>query len=315
MEQLHLQINHAVLSDGGEDCFALRSDEQGAFWCVADGCGGLGSRRYESLGNHTGAFVASRLAVRIFSAWVQEQSGCPSSAEETALAGNKLCAMLEDRFQRFARQNCQQEKSRITGSMQRTLPTTLCAAALSGDGACFWWAGDSRGYVLDTDGLHQYTKDDVRGTGDAFETLYRDMPLSNLLSADKTAVLHSRYIHLNKPCLIITATDGVYSCLPTPMEMEMLLLDTLRSARSMAEWQKRLQKQIALNAQDDATLVAAAHGFECFEQLKEQLLPRREKLQTGMITPVRRKKGNVDFARQKWLMYRETYDRTEENHA
>ena len=313
VEQLYLQINHAVSSDGGEDCCALRSYEKGVFWCVADGCGGLGSRRYVSLGNHTGAYAASRLAARMFAAWTQD-NGFPSSAEEAQLAAYNLCDALTENLARFARQNCQQEKSRIAGTMQRTLPTTFCAAACFEDRACFWWAGDSRGYVMDAQGLHQYTRDDVRARTDAFDALYLDLPLSNLLSADHAAVMHSRWIQVCQPCVILTATDGVYACLPTPMEMEMLLLDTLRNARSMADWNRRLQRQIAANAQDDATL-AAVCLCESFEQLKAVLLSRREQLQSSMITPVRRKKGNVDFARQKWLLYREGYDRTEEDHA
>ena len=49
--------------------------------------------------------------------------------------------------------------------------------------------------------------------------------------------------------------------LAADMEMEMLFWDTLRNACSMSDWQKRLYKQIAFNAQDDAALVAVCYGF------------------------------------------------------
>ena len=66
-----LQINHAALPDAGEDSFALRSDEQGAFLCVTDGCGGLGSRRYAALENRTGAYVAAHLVTNAVQSWAQ----------------------------------------------------------------------------------------------------------------------------------------------------------------------------------------------------------------------------------------------------
>lgn len=314
MLQEVLRINHAVLSGAGEDSFALRSDEQGAFLCVTDGCGGLGSKRYAALGNRTGAYIAARLAARVFVQWAEERRPMPSDREEEQALCRELERELFDRLKGFADANCAQEKSRITGTMQRRLPTTLCAAAVMERKLCLWWAGDSRGYVMDEKGLRQYTRDHVRGETDPFETLYRDAPLSNLLSADKLGRIQCRRVKLDQPCIVLIATDGVYSSLPTPMEAEMLLLDTLRLAQSYADWEKKLQKQIARNAQDDATLLMLIHGFESFEQMKAHILPRREGLQKQFITPVRRRKGNWTYARQKWLRYKPGYDQTEASH-
>lgn len=309
-----LRISHAVLPDADEDSFALRSDEQSAFLCVTDGCGGLGSKRYAALENHTGAYIASRLAARAFAQWAEERRPMPQSDEE----GQMLCRELEgDLFHRlkgFADAHCGEEKSRIVGSMQRRLPTTLCAVTVQGNELCFWWAGDSRGYVLDADGLHQYTRDHVRVEANAFETLYCDAPLSNLLCADKTGRIQFRRARMNTPSVILSVTDGVYSSLPTPMEVEMLLLDTLRPAKNFLDWEKRLHKQIAKLAQDDATLLMIPHGFADFDHLKAQLLPRREELQKQFITPVRRRRGNIAYAREKWRVYRKGYDRTEASH-
>ena len=309
-----LRINHAVLPENGEDSFALRSDEQGAFLCVTDGCGGLGSKRYEQLENRTGAYIAARLVARAFADWAQERQPVPEDGESGAI----LCAELSDAIfhvlKGFAEVRCAEEKSRIVGSMQRRLPATLCAVTARENRLCYWWAGDSRGYVLDENGLHQYTKDHVRGTADAFETLYRDAPLSHLLCADQRGCIQLRTLVLEKPSVAMVATDGVYSSLPTPMEVEMLLLDTLKPARNMGDWERRLLKRIALNAQDDATLLLTPIGFETFEQLKAALLPRREHLQRQFITPVRRHRGDIHYAREKWLQYKPGYDCTEDNH-
>lgn len=309
-----LRITHAVLPDAGEDSFALRSDEQGAFLCVTDGCGGLGSKRYPVLENRTGAYIAARLAARTFADWAQERWPAPSDKE----SGELLCAELSDALfhvlKGFAQVHCAEEKSRIVGSMQRRLPTTLCALTVRENRLCCWWAGDSRGYVLDANGLHQLTRDHVRGTSDAFETLYRDAPLSNLLSADQKGLIQLRTAKLSRPSVAIAATDGVYSCLATPMEVEMLLLDTLKAAKSMEDWERRLWKRIAANAQDDAALLLTPVGFDGFEQMKAALLPRRDIVQKQFITPVRRHKRDIDYARQKWLQYKESYDCTEDVH-
>lgn len=314
MLQEILRVNHAVLPDEGEDSFALRSDEQGAFLCVTDGCGGLGSKRYAALKNRTGAYIAARLSARSFAQWAEERRPLPQTEEEAQLLCREAERAVFDCLRGFADVHCAEEKTRIVGSMQRRLPTTLCAACVQGHDAHFWWAGDSRGYVMDADGLRQYTRDHVRGDSDAFEILYRDAPLSNLLCADKVGRIQHRHARLQNPALALTATDGVYSSLPTPMELEMLVLDTLRLARNMADWEKRLHRQIAGNAQDDATMLVLPIGYDSFEQLKADLLPRRETLQKQFITPVRRRRGDYAYARSKWQLYRPGYDRTEAGH-
>ena len=307
-----LRTHYAVLPEGGEDSFALRSDEQGAFLCVTDGCGGLGSKRYAALENRTGAYLASRLAAKAWLEWAEEREPLPATEEEAQLLCREVERAIFERLKGFADVQCQEEKSRIVGSMQRRLPTTLCAAFVREHEVGFWWAGDSRGYVMDADGLRQYTRDHVRGESDAFETLYRDAPLSNLLSADKLGRLQYRHVCVQKPSLVLCATDGVYSSLPTPMEVEMLMLDTLCLAKTLSDWEKRLQKQIAKNAQDDATLLVLPVGYADFEQLKADLLSRRAALQKQFITPVRRHKGDITYAREKWLKYQPGYDCTEE---
>lgn len=310
-----LRMTHAVLPGEGEDSFALRSDEHGAFLCVADGCGGMGSKRYASLDDRTGAFLASRLAVRTFAEWC----GTHWNISENTKVPQEVCSELEQKLflslKTYAEEHSAKEASRISGTMQRCLPTTFCALTVQESRLTFWWAGDSRGYVMDEDGLHQYTRDHLRGDPDAFDSLYRDAPLSNLLSADQPGKIQLRSAAIGKPYAAIVATDGVYSCLPTPMEMEMLLLDTLKRAASLADWERKMQFQIAKNAQDDATLLMLINGFESFDHMKNLFLTRREALQKQFITPIRRRRGELHYAREKWLQYKPGYDRTEDEHA
>ncbi len=314
MSQRLLCAQYAVLPGSGEDSFCMRSAGQGALLCVADGCGGLGSRRYDTLGDHTGAFAGARLATHALSAWVGDQPPMPASKEE----GTQLCLELEGEleslFRSFAQKHCL-ASSRIVGSMQRSLPTTLCAAIAGGSSfasdLCFLWAGDSRGYVLDADGLHQCTRDHLRGDPDPFESLYRDRPLSALVSADAPVALSLRRLRVPNPCVLIVATDGAFGCLPTPMEFEMLLLNTLRASADWDGWERRLLNQLKKTVHDDATVLLAPLGFDCIESVRELLAPRRALLQKRFITPVRRKRRDVAFARGKWQEYRAAYDWTE----
>lgn len=316
MSETLLSVSHAVLPGNGEDSFALGQDERGAYLCAADGCGGLGSRRYPGLEARTGAYIASRLVTRAFLGWTQERGPMPSAPEEGARLCAELGMDLHSMLTGFASRHCQEEASRIVGSMQRRLPTTLCAAVTETGAAgwretCFIWAGDSRGYVLDENGLHQCTQDHLRGESDAFESLYRDLPLGNLLCADQPSKLSMRRLRAPLPCVVLVATDGAYASLSTPMEFEMLLLNTLLSARSWEGVEKKLANQMKKLAQDDATLLLQPCGIDDMEAFKKLLAPRRAFLQKQFITPVRRHKRDVAYAREKWLAYRETYDWTE----
>lgn len=320
MQERLFSVDYAILPTQGEDSFTLFSDRLGALLCVADGCGGLGSKRYETLGNHTGAFVASRLVTRAFSNWASERHPMPLTWQEGNLLKKELESDLDGILVGFDGKHCPvKEGNRIVGSMQRRLPTTLCAAITERGAAawrdiCFLWAGDSRGYVLDQNGLHQCTQDHLRGSPDAFESLYLDVPLGRFLSADQPSCLGVRRLRAPLPCVILVATDGAFGCLRTPMEFEMLLLNTLHSAVSWESWQRKLLNQLKKLAHDDATLLWQPCGFEDFDAIKQQMEPRREILQKRFVTPVRRKHRNVDFAREKWLEYRTDYDWTEGGH-
>ena len=60
-----------------------------------------------------------------------------------------------------------------------------------------------------------------------------------------------------------------------------------------------------------AAVLLAPLGFETIEDAREALAPRRALLQKRFITPVRRKRRDMAFARGKWQEYRTAYDWTE----
>jgi len=305
-------------ADGqGEDGVFAATHAGGGFLCVADGCGGSGARRYAKLDGRTEACCASRIAVECAEAWAREGGNAapPSTAGEARVRADRLAAALRDRLTAFhARYRNDPAGGKILANgFIRTLPTTLCLAQLDARDArrlscVFYWAGDSRGYLLCADGLRQCTADHTAGRPDAMENLYRDARLSNVVNADGPFRIDTFGLTVSKPCVALTVTDGAYAYLPTPMEFELLLLKTLEASPSLHGWRTRLSHAFAKTAGDDASLALACFGAESFEALKACLAPRRAAFQARYVTPVRRRGQNVAFARALWAEYRQGYE-------
>ena len=84
----------------------------------------------------------------------------------------------------------------LKGNLMKEFPSTLSLVLIAPwkSNALvteFIWAGDSRGYILDSSGLHQVTVDDIANT-DALENLSEDAPMKNVISASHPYVLNRR---------------------------------------------------------------------------------------------------------------------------
>ena len=311
-----VQVELAVVPGLGEDSFTFRRHESGGLLCVADGCGGLGAKRYVNLDGYTGAYLAARIVTECVEEW--EANGSiffPQSEAE----GRALCESLAQRLGKILRNFDAEYAStgmvRIVGRMQCALPTTLCAALfqtapMNRTDCFFFWAGDSRGYILNRDGLHQVTEDHTTASDDALESLYSDAPLRNMVNAENPFIFSARRVRVETPCVVITATDGAFMYLPTPMEFEWVLLDTLRTSANLEAWQRKIGNVLKKVTSDDCTLLMAFAGYESFEEIKADMEKRGRELQSKYITPVRLRRQRLEFARKKWHVYREAYDWT-----
>ena len=311
MQMETLIIHQAVVSGQGEDSFAVSKIGNRLLLCAADGCGGLGSKRYAC--GSTGARIASRTAAETIQGW-ERITDIPPDGDAARFWLDELQFLLDNAFRQKAEEHCKEDSpSRIVGSMQRTLPTTVCAFSADNTSGCgaFFWAGDSRGYTLDAEGLHQYTRDDARGNPDAYEGLLLDRPLTNFVSADRGSHLSGCGLSLPEKGLLLCATDGVYHLASSPMELEMLLLDTLLHARSMAGWQKQLEKRLCPHLQDDTTLLCQPRGFSSFREMQQYFRPRCRLLKDEYIKPIQRRNHGQETVRSLWQRYRIGYDRTE----
>lgn len=319
---LSLYVHSAPYAEGqapGSECederVILVPDEERVLIGVMDGCGGTGARRYSEADNWTGARIASHVAGRSLFRWFaglsQERfhnSTAPELAEEleTQLrtAIHDANALLEqDVAPRF-----------ISSRLSKALPTTLAAVAaekLPGGYVrlCSFWAGNSRNYVFLPAGLRQLSADDIVGNYDPFEDLAKDGILSNSVNASAPFEVHFSEMLVKSPCLILSASDGVFSYFDSPIRLEWLLLDTLRRTETPAEWERLLRKEIGAVSADDHTLQLAALGFESFSELKNAFLPRLEDLERDYILQLQQavEKEDQEQLLLLWNKYQETF--------
>ena len=304
-----LPVFREFKQDHGEDSFCYSVSDTSSLIAVMDGCGGLGSRRYERHGGKTGAFIASRLVSETLLRWYEQYHPAASNEKNSS----HLCVELQ-KCMNQAKEVLQAEaRSLMLGSMVRTLPTTLCGVLIEPRDsntilARFFGAGDSRGFVLTADCFCQITQDDLIGSPDAMENLFMDAPMSMTVNADQPVRLHDCLIKMQMPVMFITATDGVFSYFRSPMDFEFFLLDTLQCSSSLMEWQKNMDQVLKNVAADDYSMLIAPCGYTSFKQLHSSVRRRREWLNKEYIKPMNAyQPRNREQIAQLWNQYKAYY--------
>lgn len=274
----------------GEDSYFFASADDRFIVAAFDGCGGSGAKRYENYSQKTGAYVASRAVCGGVEEWFNDGAD-----------NEKMVSFVCDSLavcKRFA-----DKTGAIRGSLSKAFPTTVAAAvgkiqkntlSLS----CFW-AGDSRCYLLDSHGLHQLTDDDL-DVKDAMENLTADGVLTNVVNASTHFEIHSKVISVTEPCIIISATDGCFGYLSSPMAFEHMLTDTLVRAGNPSEWKEMLFSNMSDVAGDDFTLCTAIVGYKDFAEVKQDFAKRNEYVAQNFLN------GNYDPA-DLWEIYKKDY--------
>jgi len=106
-------------------CYSFERDDL-HYAAAFDGCGGLGSKRYELLGNKTGAFIASQTCATAF----HQLAGIHKGSIDDAFIA-QLKAVFLDTLKKLEQQYGQQNA--LVGSMVRTLPCTGSMAIVTQD--------------------------------------------------------------------------------------------------------------------------------------------------------------------------------------
>lgn len=309
-----LQICREVKKDAGEDNYCYSFGTTAGFLAVFDGCGGLGAQRHAYYSNKTEAYMSSRFISGAFFDNFKHLfpyvCKCDCAAEKFARTSALYCAQVLSTF----RAPVSSTMPEIKGSMVRTLPTTAAAVLIQQNAAGSYvlnpiWAGDSRSYVLLPEGLAQLTFDDTT-VPDPMENLYEDGILKNVICEGKTPRLHLSEITVSAPFLVLSATDGCFSYLSTPMEFEGALLETLLISHSIAEWEAMLTERLTDVAGDDVTLCMVGYGFSSFKQLQSVFVERLAELQRLYLRPLCGLPNTErDQRRDMWQSYRRQYMR------
>ncbi|MBR4626304.1 MAG: hypothetical protein IKO47_01115 [Ruminococcus sp.] len=296
------------IADAGEDAYSYSFRNAGdGYIAVFDGCGGMGAKKYAAAGGRTGAYISSRTVAFMTDRFYEDNSFMKHSdpAEEFRRYMNESMARTKNRVN-------DSSGVMIKGNMFRELPTTASIAALEATPnntvMCnFLWAGDSRGYLLDSSGLCQITTDEVITDEDAFTSLRSDAKLRNVIYAGEGFTISSKTVQLSVPTAVIVATDGAFGYLLTPMHFEHLLLSALFNAGSPEEWGEGIVRTLSGVSGDDFALIAALTGFEDFDSIKDYFAPRYNELCRDYIDPSAG--ADDDTLLALWNKYKDNYYR------
>lgn len=255
----------------GEDSEpVLFSNESTAITGVFDGMGGSGATLCNSdYGEgHSKAYVASRIIREAIDKHIHTQDLSKITSEVL----KEICdTCLKSEMQKYP-----SEKSMLRSKIVREYPTTLTLIVSNeitdSINIDSYWAGDSRNFLWTKEGFYQISQDDLINGNDPLENLSNDSALSNCVCANIDFIINHKNIKIGKqPYVILSATDGCFGYLRTPMHFEQLLASTLQSSSNQEEWEKVMKDQIQETSGDDYSISLIARGFEDFNGLKMAL--------------------------------------------
>ncbi|MCM1221299.1 MAG: hypothetical protein NC548_43150 [Lachnospiraceae bacterium] len=262
-------IDAEKIENKGEDSLTFKFDENGnGYMSVFDGCGGAGSEKHSALNSEKSAYIASR-SCALFMDFYNSHQGL-----------SDVGRFNKDMYSYLLNLNKEYPMDFSDSTLVDVLPTTISGACIKSTGnelaVNFIWAGDSRGYIIDENGLSQVTEDDVNSK-DAYYNLFDDSIMSNRIHGNinkKIFELHTAGIKLKDRCIIICATDGCYDYFNSPMVFEFLLVTMLSTSNSFSEAEEKLLDVLHDKSGDDCSLTAVFYGFEDYMEIKDFLQKR-----------------------------------------
>ncbi len=270
----------------GEDALPTLevADDGTVLLVVYDGLGGAGSTLYDvGQASFSGAYLASRCAKAVTEAFYRLWD---AQTEESFAEGLEVA--LKYALDAY-RQELNAPISRLKSKLLKTLPTTIAGILIEPKQETIqtttFWAGDSRGYFLQLEGLKQISTDDLHGSPDAFENLRLDATLTNCVHAEGNFHINTLFHSIDEPIICLVATDGCFGYVQTPMHFEYILLQTLMESHyDMEDWAEKLKDRLLALTGDDMSLALWAWGFDSLEAIKSYFIPRLEILTTEFIT-------------------------------
>lgn len=156
------------------------------------------------------------------------------------------------------------------------LPTTFVEVSLSyldtdKPSADIFWAGDSRAYIFNEEGLKKLTIDDEDETG-AINNLF-------CIHKDLKTKLHYYKKDFKKKCIIFVCSDGLFDNF-SDLDFEYILSALMQESNSIQEYHDKLVAFYNANKGDDCTMAFNAIGFKDFNEMKEHFKSRALEVDT-----------------------------------
>lgn len=218
-----------------------------------------------SYNNYTSAYYASRIIGLNMKRYFQIKS-----TDDMPTLSNKLIVKLREVAKALGIEMTQKHG-------QILFPTTLLAYHLNDtypDLLDVYYAGDSRGYMINKTGLVQLTKDDEDASG----------ALSNLLYAiptdDHKLMIHHNQYELKQPCILMGISDGGFD----PFEpyghhgLAYALYEVLLHVSDEDAFNESFKTYFDHILQDDTSIGMISIGLDSFESFKSFVLDKLKSL-------------------------------------
>lgn len=283
---------------------------------VFDGMGGSGAAMCKSnYGDHTKAYVASRIVKDAVESYINSQT------ETSVIDANGIKQIIKSRLEQEKR-NFPAKASGLRSRLVRDYPTTLALITSQiideYSSITSYWAGDSRNYLWNENGFFQISKDDLDIESDPLENLRNDSALSNCVCADRDFSINHKEIKVQGKYILISATDGCFGYLLTPMHFQNILLTGLQLSSNIEDWCEYIKEEFTKATGDDVSISLCAIGYGCFEELKETFkeskiveLENLHKIQieiNRLTAELEQNKAALENSIQKgWNGYKESY--------
>ncbi len=282
------ELTNAVFSvcgeaanNGGTDSISYNITPKGGMICTAGGCTDIdASINACTNSDMPDTYAAARCAAMTVFDIFGEYTEVRNLSIDFDFT-DELCADLTEEIgARLA--ECDTKLPRSYAPGLREMPASVVSSVFNtckdGIDAAFIWAGNSRGYIL-TDVLMQVSEDDIDNTSPSLGARR-----TNVLSADGDFHLNCEIVTSDLPVVLITASDGCFSCFSTPMEFEYMLLETLARSSSITQWHNNIYGELSRISADDFAMCIAVIGYDSFSELNARYRSRAKYLNTRYIS-------------------------------
>ncbi len=192
--------------------------------------------------------------------------------------GDKLATLIREKLTVIAENVGFEVETSVIGAY--LLPSTLTVAYMNEQDdkvdVLYLWAGDSRAYLWNSEGLGQITEDHEYG-----ETM------TNLITLTKPFRIEARLVSVAKPCLLLNASDGCYKCMAfdSPFDLEYIFLKSIEMSDDFAASSAFLAEQFAaLGKHDDSnTMALHAFGYQDYEGVRSAVKERLKSIDETVI--------------------------------